>query len=236
MVQALNALMKEADAGLSDVGRVMGAIAEGDLGQRVEVRYHGAFGRLASAVNRTADQLAGIVRGIQQSADAINTAAGEIASGNTDLSRRTESQAANLEETAASMEELTSTVRQNADSARQADQLAKTAGEVAGNGGRVVEDVVTTMASIREASSRIADIIGVIDGIAFQTNILALNAAVEAARAGEQGAVLPWWPRSALAGPAFGWRGQGNQAAHRRVVRTRRAGFHAGGLRRYHDA
>ena len=187
MVQALNALMKEADAGLSDVGRVMGAIAEGDLGQRVEVRYHGAFGRLASAVNRTADQLAGIVRGIQQSADAINVAAGEIASGNTDLSRRTESQAANLEETAASMEELTSTVRQNADSARQADQLAKTAGDVAGNGGRVVEDVVTTMASIREASSRIADIIGVIDGIAFQTNILALNAAVEAARAGEQG-------------------------------------------------
>ncbi len=187
MVQALNALMQEADAGLSDVGRVMGAIAEGDLGQRVEVRYHGAFGRLASAVNRTADQLAGIVRGIQQSADAINTAAGEIASGNTDLSRRTESQAANLEETAASMEELTSTVRQNADSARQADQLAKTAGDVAGNGGRVVEDVVTTMALIREASSRIADIIGVIDGIAFQTNILALNAAVEAARAGEQG-------------------------------------------------
>ncbi len=187
MVQALNALMQEADAGLSDVGRVMAAIAEGDLGQRVEVRYHGAFGRLASAVNRTADQLAGIVRGIQQSAEAINTAAGEIAAGNTDLSRRTESQAANLEETAASMEELTSTVRQNADSAGQADRLAKTAGEVAGNGGRVVEDVVTTMASIREASSRIADIIGVIDGIAFQTNILALNAAVEAARAGEQG-------------------------------------------------
>jgi uncharacterized protein YukE len=130
----------------------MGAIAEGDLGQRVEVRYHGAFGRLASAVNRTADQLAGIVRGIQQSADAINTAAGEIASGNTDLSRRTESQAANLEETAASMEELTSTVRQNADSARQADQLAKTAGEVAATAA-VVEDVVTTMASIREASA-----------------------------------------------------------------------------------
>ncbi|WP_369938397.1 methyl-accepting chemotaxis protein [Xanthomonas tesorieronis] len=187
MVEALNRLMRQAESGLADVGRIMGAIADGDLSQRVDVRYEGAFGHLADAANRTAEQLTTIVQGIQRSAESINTAAGEIASGNSDLSVRTEQQAASLEETAASMEELTSTVKQNADSARQANQLVLGAGEVAESGGRVVEDVVTTMASISAASARIADIIGVIDGIAFQTNILALNAAVEAARAGEQG-------------------------------------------------
>jgi methyl-accepting chemotaxis protein len=187
MVEALNRLMRQAESGLADVGRIMGAIADGDLSQRVDVRYEGAFGQLAEAANRTAEQLTTIVQGIQRSAESINTAAGEIASGNSDLSVRTEQQAASLEETAASMEELTSTVKQNADSARQANQLVLGAGEVAESGGRVVEDVVTTMASISAASARIADIIGVIDGIAFQTNILALNAAVEAARAGEQG-------------------------------------------------
>ncbi|WLA02868.1 methyl-accepting chemotaxis protein [Xanthomonas translucens] len=187
MVKALNRLMRQAESGLADVGRIMGAIADGDLSQRVEVRYEGAFGQLADAANRTAEQLTTIVQGIQRSVESINTAAGEIASGNSDLSVRTEQQAASLEETAASMEELTSTVKQNADSARQANQLVLGAGEVAESGGRVVEDVVTTMASISAASTRIADIIGVIDGIAFQTNILALNAAVEAARAGEQG-------------------------------------------------
>ncbi|MCC4597627.1 methyl-accepting chemotaxis protein [Xanthomonas campestris pv. phormiicola] len=187
MVEALNRLMRQAESGLADVGRIMGAIADGDLSQRVDVRYEGAFGQLADAANRTAEQLTTIVQGIQRSAESINTAAGEIASGNSDLSVRTEQQAASLEETAASMEELTSTVKQNADSARQANQLVLGAGEVAESGGRVVEDVVTTMASISAASARIADIIGVIDGIAFQTNILALNAAVEAARAGEQG-------------------------------------------------
>jgi methyl-accepting chemotaxis protein len=212
--------------------RVMGAIAEGDLGQRVEVRYHGAFGRLASAVNRTADQLAGIVRGIQQSADAINTAAGEIASGNTDLSRRTESQAANLEETAASMEELTSTVRQNADSARQADQLAKTAGEVAATAA-VVEDVVTTMASIREASAhrrhhrsdrrhRVPD---------QHPRAERGGGSRTRRRAGRGFAVVA---SKCARWPAFGRRGQGNQAAHRRRPNASR--FHAGGLRRYHDA
>ncbi|XEA91640.1 methyl-accepting chemotaxis protein [Xanthomonas sp. DAR 80977] len=187
MVEALNRLMRQADSGLADVGRIMGAIADGDLSQRVDASYEGAFGQLADAANRTAAQLTTIVQGIQRSAESINTAAGEIASGNSDLSVRTEQQAASLEETAASMEELTSTVKQNADSARQANQLVLGAGEVAESGGRVVEDVVTTMASISAASARIADIIGVIDGIAFQTNILALNAAVEAARAGEQG-------------------------------------------------
>jgi methyl-accepting chemotaxis protein len=187
MVESLNRLMRQAEDGLADVGRVMGAIAGGDLSQRVDARYEGAFGQLADATNRTAEQLTGIVQGIQRSVESINTAAVEIATGNSDLSVRTEQQAANLEETAASMEELTSTVKQNADSARQANQLVLGTGAVAEEGGRVVEDVVTTMASISAASARIADIIGVIDGIAFQTNILALNAAVEAARAGEQG-------------------------------------------------
>ncbi|MFC4727300.1 methyl-accepting chemotaxis protein [Coralloluteibacterium thermophilus] len=187
MVAALNRLMQEADAGLSDVGRIMGALAEGDLTQRVEREYQGAFGRLAADANRTVEQLTGIVRGIKDSVETINTASGEIASGNADLSSRTEQQAASLEETASSMEELTSTVRQNAENARQANQLAVGAGDVAEAGGRVVDEVVTTMGAISESSKRIADIIGVIDGIAFQTNILALNAAVEAARAGEQG-------------------------------------------------
>jgi methyl-accepting chemotaxis protein len=187
MVSALNRLMQQAEGGLSDVGRIMGAIADGDLSQRVATHYEGAFGQLADATNRTAEQLTDIVRGIQRSAESINTAAGEIALGNADLSVRTEQQAASLEETAASMEELTSTVKQNADNARQANQLALGAGQVAEAGGKVVDEVVTTMESITSASARIADIIGVIDGIAFQTNILALNAAVEAARAGEQG-------------------------------------------------
>ncbi|RXR03428.1 HAMP domain-containing protein [Pseudoxanthomonas composti] len=187
MVSALNRLMQQAEGGLSDVGRIMGAIADGDLSQRVATHYEGAFGQLADAANRTAEQLTDIVRGIQRSAESINTAAGEIALGNADLSVRTEQQAASLEETAASMEELTSTVKQNADNARQANQLALGAGQVAEAGGKVVDEVVSTMAAITTSSARIADIIGVIDGIAFQTNILALNAAVEAARAGEQG-------------------------------------------------
>src|SRR5690606_17437878 len=133
------------------------------------------------------EKLSEIVGQIRQGSDAISSAASEIAAGNDDLSRRTEQQAASLEETASSMEELTSTVRQNADNARQANQLAIGAAEVAEVGGEVVGRVVTTMTGINESSRKIVDIISVIDGIAFQTNILALNAAVEAARAGEQG-------------------------------------------------
>ncbi|MGJ4730535.1 methyl-accepting chemotaxis protein [Luteimonas sp. SDU101] len=187
MVAALNGLMAEADAGLTDVGRIMTALAEGDLTRRVDRSYQGAFGHLAADANNTVERLARIVSQIRSGSDAINSAASEIAAGNDDLSRRTEQQAAALEETASSMEELTSTVRQNADNARQANQLAIGAVEVASQGGEVVGKVVETMSAISESSGRIGDIIGVIDGIAFQTNILALNAAVEAARAGEQG-------------------------------------------------
>jgi methyl-accepting chemotaxis protein len=187
MVQALNQLMEQADAGLTDVGRILAALAHGDLTETCEARYQGAFGRLADDANSTVAQLASIVAQIGAATSTITTAAAEIAAGNSDLSARTETQAASLEETASSMEELTSTVRQNAESSRAARQLAVGAAEIAGRGGSVVGQVVTTMEAISASSRRIEDIIGVIDGIAFQTNILALNAAVEAARAGEQG-------------------------------------------------
>ncbi|HZX78849.1 methyl-accepting chemotaxis protein [Lysobacter sp.] len=187
VVQSLNQLMATAEEGLHEVGTLLAAVADGDLNRRVEVELPGQFGRLAGDANRTVDQLAQIVGQIRQGSDAISSAAAEIAAGNSDLSQRTEQQAASLEETASSMEELTSTVRQNADNARQANQLAQSAAEVAGQGGTVVGEVVETMNAINASSKKIADIIGVIDGIAFQTNILALNAAVEAARAGEQG-------------------------------------------------
>jgi methyl-accepting chemotaxis protein len=167
--------------------QLLSAIAEGDLTARMHGDYQGVFARMRDDANTTVAQLTQIVGQIQASASSITLAAGEIASGNSDLSRRTEQQAANLEETAASMEELTSTVRQNAEHARQANQLAIGAHGVASQGGEVVGQVVTTMSAIEASSKKIAEIIGVIDGIAFQTNILALNAAVEAARAGEQG-------------------------------------------------
>ena len=163
------------------------ALAGGDLNQKITAEYEGTFAVLRDGTNTTIDNLREIIGTIKQSADLINTAAKEIASGNQDLSSRTEEQASSLEETASSMEQLTSTVRQNAENARQANELAGSAQLVAERGGEVVGQVVSTMGSIHQASSKIADIIGVIDGIAFQTNILALNAAVEAARAGEQG-------------------------------------------------
>ena len=187
MVAGLNQLMDTTDSNLEQVSALLRGIAAGDLTVRMQGNYQGVFARMSDDANTTVANLTGIVAGIQDATAQINTAAGEIASGNSDLSRRTEQQAANLEETAASMEELTSTVRQNAEHARQANQLAIGAGDVAASGGQVVGQVVTTMDQIQEASRRIADIISVIDGIAFQTNILALNAAVEAARAGEQG-------------------------------------------------
>jgi methyl-accepting chemotaxis protein len=162
-------------------------VAEGDLMGRIETGAKDETGQLLQALHDMNESLAKTVCQVRTGTEAIATASCEIASGNTDLSRRTESQASSLEETASSMEELTSTVRQNAENARQANQLVVSASDYAVKGGKVVGEVVNTMGSIKESSRKIVDIIGVIDGIAFQTNILALNAAVEAARAGEQG-------------------------------------------------
>ncbi|WP_296510960.1 methyl-accepting chemotaxis protein [Rhodoferax sp.] len=162
-------------------------IAGGDLSQPVTVKGTDELGRLLGSLEQMQAKLADVVSNVRQGSEAVATASSEIAQGNHDLSARTESQASALEQTAASMEELGSTVKQNADSARQANQLAMNASTVAIQGGEVVGQVVETMKGINEASRKIADIISVIDGIAFQTNILALNAAVEAARAGEQG-------------------------------------------------
>ncbi|MEB1527921.1 methyl-accepting chemotaxis protein [Xanthomonas sp. WHRI 7945] len=187
MVQNLNAMMEVSDHTLGELSQLLQAIAAGDLSVRMRGEFQGVFARMRDDANATAEQLAGIVGRIQTAAASINVASSEIAAGNDDLSRRTEQQAASLEETAASMEELTSTVKQNAEHARQANQLAVGAAAVASQGGDVVSQVVTTMSGIETSSKKIADIISVIDGIAFQTNILALNAAVEAARAGEQG-------------------------------------------------
>lgn len=162
-------------------------VASGDLTADIEVTSRDEVGNLLAALKRMNANLLKTVSDVRSGADTIVTASQQIAAGNLDLSSRTEQQASSLEETASSMEELTGTVRQNADNARHANVLAQSASDIATRGGDVVSQVVVTMASINESSKKIADIIAVIDGIAFQTNILALNAAVEAARAGEQG-------------------------------------------------
>ena len=172
---------------LEEAVRIAGAVAQGDLTQRIEVRSNDETGRLLAALRDMNDSLVEIVSRVRSGTDTMATASAEIADGNLDLSSRTEQQAASLEETASSMEELTSTVRQNADNARQANVLAGSASQIAGKGGAVVAQVVETMGGINASAGKIVEIIAVIDGIAFQTNILALNAAVEAARAGEQG-------------------------------------------------
>jgi len=172
---------------LGEAVKIAQTVARGDLSGRIEVKSTDETGQLLQALKDMNDSLHKTVSQVRIGTQTIATASAEIASGNMDLSSRTEQQASSLEETASSMEELTSTVRQNADNARQANQLAVTASDVAAKGGEVVSQVVSTMQSISDSSKKMADIIGVIDGIAFQTNILALNAAVEAARAGEQG-------------------------------------------------
>jgi methyl-accepting chemotaxis protein-1 (serine sensor receptor) len=172
---------------LAGAVRVTERVAEGDLTVQVDASSRDEIGRLLQGLQRMRDGLTGAVAAIRQSAQAVGTGSREIATGHADLSRRTEQQASSLEETAASMEELATTLRQNTENARQAQQLAQGASHIASEGGKVMAEAVGRMGGVFEASRKIADIIGVIDGIAFQTNILALNAAVEAARAGEQG-------------------------------------------------
>jgi methyl-accepting chemotaxis protein len=172
---------------LREAGRMVEAVAQGDLSREAHAHGSDEIAHLLRAVSSMTSSLKRTVTEVKSSAESIATASGEIAVGNGDLSARTEAQASSLQQTTASMEHLTQTVRSNADSARQANQLAMNASEVAQRGGTVVGEVVERMDAITDSSRKIADIIGVIDGIAFQTNILALNAAVEAARAGEQG-------------------------------------------------
>ncbi|NOT13554.1 MAG: PAS domain S-box protein [Methylococcaceae bacterium] len=185
--QNINQLMTICSASLTDVVRVLNALSRGNLTETITNEYSGTFKQMKDDANATVESLKVLIGDIQIATDSINLAAKEIASGNQDLSHRTEEQAASLEQTAASMDELTHTVQQNTENSKQANQLAQSATEVAGKGVAVVDQVVTTMESINESSRKIAEIISVIDGIAFQTNILALNAAVEAARAGDQG-------------------------------------------------
>jgi methyl-accepting chemotaxis protein len=174
-------------ARLGGAAGVASQLAEGQLDVRFDTHGGDEIGDLARALEAMRSAFARVISHVRNSTDAVSVASKEIAQGNQDLSSRTEQQASSLQQTAASMEQMTSSVRQNADAARQANQLASAASEVAARGGAVVQQVMVTMDGITASSRKIADIIGVIDGIAFQTNILALNAAVEAARAGEQG-------------------------------------------------
>ena len=184
----LNTCFSAINALVADTKMLSDAAGEGNVSVRADPDQHfGDFRKIVEGVNNTLEMIVGPIATVKMSIETINTAAKEIAQGNSDLSRRTEDQAASLEKTAASMEELSSTVKQNADNAKQANQLATAASDVAVKGSVVVSEVVTTMANINQSAKKIEDIISVIDGIAFQTNILALNAAVEAARAGEQG-------------------------------------------------
>ena len=180
-------LLKSISGPLAEAMDVAHRVADGDLKGQATTHASNEFGELLRALDKMRDNLAAIVSEVRSGSDTISSASGQIAAGNMDLSDRCGQQAGSLQETASAMEQLTGTVRQSADSARQANQLASSAAEVAARGRAVVSEVVSTMNEINTSSKKIADIIGVIDGIAFQTNILALNAAVEAARAGEQG-------------------------------------------------
>ncbi|WP_316156481.1 methyl-accepting chemotaxis protein [Cupriavidus sp. BIC8F] len=186
-VGAVWALARSIEAPLSEAVYIAETVAAGDLSQEFDTERGGEFGRLLGGLGEMEDMLTDLVTRIRASTDSITTASHQIAAGNTDLSQRTEEQAAALEETASSMGELTSMVQQNTERARAANGLAATASGIAARGGEVVGNVVQTMSAISASSRKVTDIIEVIEGIAFQTNILALNAAVEAARAGEQG-------------------------------------------------
>jgi len=177
----------EDERGVIETVAVLNRLSEGDLTNKIEGEYHGAFKEIKASLNATIDRLCEMVRQIVDTAQAVNSAASEISSGSTDLSQRTEQQASSLEETAASMEEITGTVKQNSTNATNANDLSTKANFVAVDGGKVVEEAVSAMGNIERSSKKISDIIGVIDEIAFQTNLLALNAAVEAARAGDAG-------------------------------------------------
>ncbi|MDD2863366.1 MAG: methyl-accepting chemotaxis protein [Methylococcales bacterium] len=183
----INLSLDALEGSLGDIVRVSNALAQGDLTQTSEKHYPGTFGEVLDGVNRTVNNLREMVRQIKDSSEVIANAAQEISAGNNDLSGRTEDQADSLEKTAANMEEFTHTVQQNSGNANQANELARISSNIARNGVIAVGQVVKTMDGINESSGKIVDIISVIDGIAFQTNILALNAAVEAARAGDQG-------------------------------------------------
>lgn len=185
--QGINELLQTNAQVLGDLQRLLSALARGDLTEQITADYRGIYGELKDDANATVARLQEMIGQVRSAVESINTAAGEIASGNTDLAQRTEEQATSLEHTVTRMEELTRTVEANASNAGRANEMAIQASAAAARGGEVVGRVVSTMGAINEASRRIGDIIGVIDGIAFQTNLLALNAAVEAARAGEQG-------------------------------------------------
>lgn len=188
LLQALKIMQDNLRAIISsDAGRVLEALSRGDLTERITRDYPGTFGQLKDDANSTVEKLMEIIAQVKYSTEMITTSAREISAGNSDLSQRTEEQAASLEETSSSMSELLSTVRRNTESARHANQLAQATSDIADQSGKSVQMVVATMTSINQSSRKIEDIIKIIDGIAFQTNILALNAAVEAARAGEQG-------------------------------------------------
>ncbi|MCD0424202.1 methyl-accepting chemotaxis protein, partial [Rubrivivax sp. JA1024] len=169
-----------------ELGRIAQRVAEGDLSP-VAGAEHAPRNSVLESLAAMQQSLSRIVAQVRASSDSIATGSSEIATGNADLSQRTEEQASNLQQTAASMEQLSSTVKQNAETAKEANRMAGAAADAASQGGALVGTVVTTMQDIAQSSRKIAEIIGTIDGIAFQTNILALNAAVEAARAGEQG-------------------------------------------------
>jgi methyl-accepting chemotaxis protein len=187
LAQNINQMVASTDGVINETVGALGRIANGDLTHNIDTDYEGAYGVIKDNANLTMARLTDIVTEIQSVSHNINISAAEISAGNVDLSQRTEEQASSLEETASSMEEMASTVKQNAENAMQANKLAFTASELAVWGNEVVGGVVSTMTDINASAKKMGDIVGVIDGIAFQTNILALNAAVEAARAGEQG-------------------------------------------------